>query len=100
MWEWTLNWGQIREDLFIGSCPMTPEDIDRIRDESGATALLSLQSDECRAALSIDYAAHRAHGEQHGVAMVNAPMLDFDPPDQRRNLPDADLRRRLDACTA
>lgn len=89
MWEWTLNWGRIREDLFIGSCPMTPEDIDRIRDESGATALLSLQSDDCLRAFSIDWDGLRAHGETLDVAMVSAPMLDFDPPDQRRNLPRA-----------
>ena len=89
MWEWTLNWNQIREDLFIGSCPMTPADIERIRDESGATALLSLQSDDCRRAFGIDWDALRAYGEKLDLPMVNAPMLDFDPPDQRRNLPRA-----------
>lgn len=89
MWELTLNWDEIRSDLIIGSCPLTHEDVDTILAATGANALLSLQSDDCRTALSIDYAAQRAHGERHGVAMVNAPMLDFDPPDQRRNLPGA-----------
>lgn len=89
MWEWTLNWDEVRDDLLIGSCPMTSEDIDRIREKSGATALLSLQSDVCRHAFGIDWEELRAHGEQLEFAMVNAPMLDFDPPDQRRNLPRA-----------
>ena len=89
MWEWTLNWDRIRDNLVIGSCPMTVEDIDRIRDETGATALLSLQSDACRAHFGIDYLEHRAHGERRELAMVNAPMLDFNPPDQRRHLPQA-----------
>ena len=89
MWEWTLNWNQIRDNLVIGSCPIAVEDIDRIREETGATALLSLQSDACRAHFGIDYVEHRAHGERSAIAMVNAPMLDFDPPDQRRHLPQA-----------
>jgi hypothetical protein len=88
-WTWSLNWGEIRTDLVIGSCPMTTDDIDRIRERTGATALLSLQSDECRRAFAIDYDAHREHGEALGLAVVNAPMLDFNPPDQRRNLPAA-----------
>jgi len=89
MWEWTLNWDELRSDLVIGSCPVTTDDIDEIRAGSGATALLSLQSEECRTAFSIDYEAHRGHGEERGLAMVNVPMRDFDPPDQRRGLPDA-----------
>ena len=68
---------------------MTTGDIDVIRAQTGATALLSLQSDACRAVFGIDYQAHRAYGEQNELVMVNAPMLDFDPPDQRRNLPHA-----------
>lgn len=89
MWEWTLNWNQVRDDLVIGSCPITAGDLEQIRVETGATAVLSLQSDQCREHFGIDYQQLRAHGEQKHLAMVNAPMLDFDPPDQRRNLPQA-----------
>lgn len=89
MWQWSLNWNEIREDLLIGSCPMRATDIDRIRRETRATAVLSLQTDECRSHFKIDYAKLQAHGRRRKLAMVNAPMLDFDPPDQRRNLPEA-----------
>jgi hypothetical protein len=89
MWEWTLNWNRIRDDLLIGSCPMTAADMDLIRAETGATALLSLQTEYCRQPFGIDWEHLRAHGEQIQMALVNAPMLDFDPPDQRRNLPQA-----------
>jgi predicted protein tyrosine phosphatase len=88
-WHWSLNWNEVRSDLLIGSCPMGLDDIERIISETGATAILSLQSDACRGAFAIDYATHRAYGEAAGLMMVNAPMLDFDPPDQRRNLPAA-----------
>lgn len=88
-WRWSLNWSEIRSDLIVGSCPMSLADIERILAETEATAILSLQSDACRAAFAIDYESHRGFGELAGVDMVNAPMLDFDPPDQRRNLPAA-----------
>lgn len=68
---------------------MTTDDIDQIVAGTKANALLSLQSEACRAAFSIDDEAHRAHGEDLGLTMVNTPMLDFDPPDQRRNMPAA-----------
>lgn len=88
-WRWTLNWSELRGDIVVGSCPMAPDDIDRIVAATGITAIQSLQSGACRAAFSIDYGAHEAHGEDVGLTMVNTPMLDFDPPDQRRNLPAA-----------
>lgn len=89
MWEWTLNWNEVRSDLLIGSCPMSSEDIERIREEGGATAVMSLQSDICRRAFGIDWEELRACGDLLQMPIVNAPMLDFDPPDQRRNLPHA-----------
>lgn len=92
MWKWTLNWDEIRDDLVIGACPMSPEDIDTIHDQTGATALLSVQTDDCRKAFDIDYDAHQVHAGRKGLVMVNAPMRDFDPPDQRRRLPRAVAR--------
>ena len=86
MWVWTLNWGQVREDVIVGSCPMTTNDIDAIHASTGATALLSVQSDECRAALGIDLQAHIRHAQRRGLALENAPMRDFDLEDQRRRL--------------
>lgn len=89
MWKWTLNWDEIRDDLVIGACPMTTGDIDSIHERTGATALLSVQTDECRDAFGIDYDEHREHGKRKGLVLVNAPMRDFDPPEQRRRLPHA-----------
>jgi len=88
-WQWTLNWGEVRPDIVIGSCPMSVEDIDRIVSEAGATALLSLQTDLCRGAFGIDFGAHQGHAALTGLPLLSTPMRDFDPPDQRRVLPDA-----------
>ena len=73
----------------IGSCPVVPDDVDRIRDDTGVTALLSLQSDDCRRALGIDQRQLAEHASRRALVFVGAPFRDFDPADQRNRLPDA-----------
>ncbi len=87
MWAWTLNWGEIRRDLVIGSCPIRPSDIDRIHDDTGVSAVLSVQTEECRTALGIDYNELEEHASSRGLLLLNAPMRDFDGEDQRKRLP-------------
>ena len=89
MWRWTLNWSEVRADIVVGSCPIAPRDLDRICEETGVTALLSLQTDDCHAGLGIDAAALRAHAARRGLVVVTSPMRDFDPGDQTARLPDA-----------
>lgn len=88
-WQWSLNWNEVREDMVVGSCPMRPADLDEIKRNTGCTALLSLQTDECRGHFGIDYGKLLSHGRRRKLAMVNTPMLDFNDDDQRRNLPEA-----------
>jgi atypical dual specificity phosphatase len=89
MWTWQLNWGRVREDIFIGSCPRSASDIDAIHAGTGATAILSVQCDDCRSALQIDLEEHMRQAARCGVVLRNTPMRDFDVADQRRHLPDA-----------
>lgn len=89
MWHWTLNWSEIRHDIVVGSCPMRPHHVDRIADDAGVDALLSLQTDGCRAALGIEASALALHATKRGLVVVNVPMRDFDPAEQRRRLPEA-----------
>lgn len=89
MWVWTRNWSRLTPQLFIGSCPMSMRDIERIQAGTGATALLSVQHDECLRQFAIDYPAFVRYGESLGLVMARSPMRDFDPPDMRRNLPAA-----------
>ncbi len=87
MWVWTLNWGEIRHDLVIGSCPIRPSDIDGICDNTGVSAVLSVQTDDCRTALGIDYNMLEEHASSRGLLLLNAPIRDFDAEDQRKRLP-------------
>jgi hypothetical protein len=89
MWTWSLNWGEITPRILVGTCPMTTADLDRIGAETGVSAVLSVQHDDCLAYWGIDYAEMRTHGEKLGLRMARSPMRDFDIPHQRRNLAQA-----------
>ena len=89
MWQWSLSWGDITPTLVIGSCPMTPGDLRRIRREVEVSALLSLQSDACLAWAHVDYREMQLAGAALGLVMLRSPMRDFDVGEQRRRLPAA-----------
>jgi len=87
MWTWSLNWGEITPRLLIGTCPMTSSDLGLIREQAGASAVLSLQHDDCLAYWGIDYGELCTHAMSLGLRMCRSPMRDFDIADQRRHLP-------------
>jgi len=89
MWKWSLNWGEITPTILVGTCPMTPDDLDRIRESAGVSSVLSLQHDDCLAYWNIDYREMRERGMRLGLAMGRCPVRDFDVTDQRRCLPAA-----------
>lgn len=88
-WTWTLNWGSITPELIVGTCPLVPGDLERIKQRLGVTAVLSLQHDECLAHWDIDYCEMSREGRKLGLVMVRCPIRDFDPEDTQRRLPDA-----------
>ncbi len=83
------NYGVIRENLFIGRCPYGPEDLEVIQTTIGATAILSLQHDECLMRMNLDYNDHEQQGRALGLTMVRYPLRDHDPDEQRFGLPGA-----------
>ena len=109
MWKWSLNWGQVTPTIVIGTCPMTANDLKQIQAETGVTAVLSVQHDDCLQYWRIDYPTMRRAGIRLGMIMARCPIRDFDIEDMRRRLPEAItcLARLLDAghkvyvhCTA
>ncbi len=89
MWTWSLNWSEITPRILIGTCPMTPADLERIGAGADVSALLSLQHNDCLAYWGIDYAQMCTHGAKLGLRMARSPMRDFDIVDQRQCLPSA-----------
>jgi protein-tyrosine phosphatase len=87
MWTWSLNWGEVTPSVIIGSCPMTPEDLERIRQDTAASAIFSLQHDACLAYWQIDFREMQTAGSKLDLTMARHPMRDFDIIDMRRQLP-------------
>ena len=88
-WSWSLNWGEITPQILIGTCPMAPSDIVSISDRTEATAILSMQHDDCLAYWGIDYTQMHQTGKDLGLTMERCPIRDFNVDDMRRRLPDA-----------
>ncbi len=89
MWNWSLNWGEITPHIVIGTCPMTPEDLSRIKTGTNVSAVLSVQHDDCLAYWGIDYTEMLAEGDKLGLTMARHPIRDIDIVDMRKNLPAA-----------
>jgi atypical dual specificity phosphatase len=89
MWTWSLNWGEISPTIVVGTCPMTPHDLERIRDEAGVSAVLSLQHDDCQAYWSIDFAKMAMAASRLGLVFGRHSIRDLDVEDMRRQLPAA-----------
>jgi len=92
MWTWSLNWGEITPTIIVGTCPMDARDIARIRDEAKASAVLSLQHDDCLKYWSIDFQGLMVAARRSGITLARQPIRDFDVQDMRRQLPSAIAR--------
>jgi len=89
MWHWSLNWAEITPTIVVGTCPMTPDDLERIHLEAQCNAVLSVQHDDCLAHWGIDEGALQARADALGITRSRRPMRDFVVEDQRRHLPAA-----------
>ncbi len=89
MWTWSLDWGEITPSIVVGTCPRTPGDLERIRTEAPASAILSLQHDDCHAYWGIDAAQLAGAAAELGLTLARHPIRDFDIEDMRRQLPAA-----------
>lgn len=88
MWSWSLNWAEITSGIVVGTCPRSPDDLERVHRGTGVSAVLSLQHDECHRYWHIDYARMREEAGRLGLELRRCPMRDLDIDDQRRRLAD------------
>jgi len=103
-WQWTLNWDPITytEDrgaqIIIGSCPRSAADIQRLKQEIGIDAIVSLQSDVCMQAMNIDFDPLYQEACKNNILYTRVPVYDFDRIDQAAMLPE--MVRRLASMIA
>lgn len=89
MWTWSLNWNEVTPRIVVGTCPMRPDELQRIQEEAEVSAILSLQHDDCLAYWGIDYARMQRKAAEIGLKLARWPIRDFDIADMRRQLPAA-----------
>ena len=82
-----MDVSQILPNLFVGSYPGSPEDIDRLQNDFGVTAVLNVQTDEDMTCWGVNWGGLESHYRTTGVEGRRGPVRDFDPEDLRRNLP-------------
>jgi len=83
-----MNLDQILPHIFVGSCPETPADIDYLPAAFGITAVLNLQTQEDFADREIRWEEMEAAYRRLSVELRRIPVLDYNPAELRRRLPD------------
>ena len=83
-----MNLDQILPNIFLGSCPMSSSDIERLKSDFGITAVLNVQTDEDMAYWETAWADLAAAYQEAGIECRRVPVRDFQPGDLCRRLPD------------
>lgn len=83
-----MDYIQVLGQLFLGSRPETPDDIDRLQRESKITAVLNLQTDDDMRAVNLIWKPLEAHYRKSGIELCRVQVRDFDPVDLRAKLPE------------
>ena len=81
-----MDLSEVLPNLYVGSCPRSPEDIDSLRN-FGITAVLNVQTEDDFAYWGIDWNRLEAKYRQAGIECRRAAVRDFDPDDLRQKLP-------------
>jgi len=83
-----MDVSEILPNLFVGSFPEFPEDIDRLRRDFGITAVLNVQTDDDMAHWGVNWHRLVSCYRESGIAVRRVQVEDFNPGDLRRQLPE------------
>jgi len=82
----SVEYAQLLDELWVGSYPQQPEDIQHLKAE-GVTAVLSVQSNPDLDARAIRWDLFERFYASQSMRVVRIPIIDFEPADLLRNLP-------------
>jgi len=93
-----MNLDRILPNVYVGSCPLDADDVDRLKWQLGVTAVLNVQTDEDMAYWNIDWSFMEELYRQQEIRCRRVPVQDFSPENLRALLPDCveALRTLLD----
>jgi protein-tyrosine phosphatase len=83
-----MDYDPILSNLYVGSHPRTPQDVDELK-SAGITAVLNVQSDDDIHYLGIDWPSLQSHYFAVGLEARRYRIQDFDDADLRDKLPGA-----------
>lgn len=83
-----MDLDQILPKIYVGSCPRTPADVHRLKTDFDITAVLNVQTEEDFTYWDIQWDKLAAAYQDAGIECRRVPVLDFNPEDLRRRLPD------------
>ena len=78
---------QVLPKLFVGSCPTSPADVDRLKRDFAVTAVLNVQTEEDFQYIGLDWPELEDCYRRSGIEVRRVPVRDFDHEDLRRHLP-------------
>ena len=84
-----MDFSHILPTVYVGSCPRTTRDIDRLIRELGVTAVLNLQTDEDIEASGCDWGRLSQYYASKNIEVRRVPVYDFDSRDLTLHLPEA-----------
>ncbi len=82
-----MDVSRILPNLFVGSFPQGPEDVDRLRRDFGITGVLNVQTNDDMANWGLDWRRLEPYYRRLGIEVRRVPVRDFDADDLRRQLP-------------
>ena len=83
-----MDQSQILSNLFVGSCPKSPEDIDQLRREAGISAVVNVQTEGDLDYWEINWTQLETHYRNAGVEVRRVPVQDFSPHALQKHLPE------------
>lgn len=93
-----MNYSEILPELLVGACPASAEEVQQLKQLSGVTAALSLQTDADLHWLGLDWPELQGWYSAVGIQARRVPVRDGDTQDLRARLPAC--ARALDALLA
>lgn len=82
-----MDYTRITSRIVVGSSPLGVGDIDQLIAETEISAVINMQTESDFAYWQIDWPVLEAYYQQRGIEVRRTPVLDFNPPELRRNLP-------------
>ncbi|KAK4488499.1 hypothetical protein RD792_004263, partial [Penstemon davidsonii] len=82
-----MRYSKITEQIYVGSCIQTEEDVEILSNNAGVTAVLNFQSNIEAANWGINSESINEACQKFNILMINYPIRDSDSFDMRKKLP-------------